>query len=108
MPQERNNPYPFPTAEEVEAAPGDREIKAARNIASRRFDGIPKRGYVMGDCDHAVIVQGIHDLTTACYKVLDALDGRFEDSSEADALNEMRALLEDHRCPPATVASEDA
>lgn len=99
MPQERASQYPFPTATDAANAPGDREDKAARNVVSRRIDGIPKGGYITGDCDHAPVVKGVRDLTAACYKVLDALDGRFEDSSESDALDEMRSILEDHRCP---------
>lgn len=100
MPQERQSQYPFPTATEALSAPGDREDRAARNVVSRLIDGIPKRAYIIGEADHAPVVRGVKELVTACYKVLDTLDGRFEDSSESDALDEMRTILEDHRCPP--------
>lgn len=94
MPQDRNNPFPFPTAEEVEAAPGDRAIKAARNIVSKRIDGIPKRGYVLGDCDHAPVVQGVRDFAEEVYVLLDSLEGEMNPQIEI-----VRKMMEDHRCP---------
>lgn len=110
MPQDRSNPIPFPTAEEVEAAPGDRAIKAARNIVSRRIEGIPKRGYIMGECDHAPVVKGIRDLTEAIYDFMDKLDG--DDANKLtpetrEALNRMDAILDDHRCPEAAPAAAE-
>lgn len=110
----RANPYPYPTAEDVRNAPGDRTIKAARNIISRRIDGIPKRAYVTGENDHAIILQGIHDLTTVCYKLIDAIDNTAPlhgDSPLPDAVidanAELVAMLEDHRCPEPTATGAD-
>ena len=82
----------------------------------RNVTGIPRRAFLMGESDHAPILRGVADLTTACYKVLDTLADRFEDSSESDALDELRAILEHHGCPdesaveaaPATLADEGA
>lgn len=100
----RSNPYPFPTAEEVAAAPGDRADKAARNIVSRRIDGIPKRGYVLGDCDHAPVVKGVRDFAEAVYSLLDALvdDGLGNNPTQIDdAARKVAEIMEDHRCPTA-------
>ena len=103
----RANPYPFPTATDAENAPGDRATKAARNIASRRFTGIPKRAYILGDADGAPIVQGVRDFADAVYALVDLIDGapsNGEPSAEVwgriiDQNAEIVALMEDHRCP---------
>lgn len=98
----RSNPYPYPTAEEVEAAPGDRADKAARNIVSRRIDGIPKRGYVLGDCDHAPVVKGVRDFVEAVYAFMDELDEDDDNKltpATREALNRMDAMMDEHRCP---------
>lgn len=101
MPQERHHDYPFPTAADVEAATGGREIKAARNIMVRNIPGLIRRPYLMGDSDHAPILRGVADLTTACYALLDDL----ELSANGGALTEgspaakLKAMLEDHGCP---------
>lgn len=99
MPQERHNPFPYPIASEVDAAPGTREIKAARIIMARPFkSGIPSRGYLLGDCDHAPILQSVASLTAACYALLDAIEASecAGVGTEAEAL---RTLMEDHGCP---------
>lgn len=103
MPQERQNVYPYPTATDVANAPGDRADKAARNIVSRRIEGIPKRGYIMGECDHAPVVKGIRDLCEEVYVLLDSLEGEINPQIEV-----VRKMMEDHRCPeaPATVEEE--
>lgn len=114
MPTEHPNPYPHPTAEEVEAAPGDRAQKAARNIASRAFDGIPRRAFLLGDADHSPVVKGIVDLTTLCYDLIDEVDRQNEPdpisgdtsaSLDPDGFGgivrraeRIREALEDHRC----------
>jgi hypothetical protein len=113
----RSNPYPFPTAAEIEAAPGDRETKAARNIMVRNVPGIPRRPFLLGDSDHAPILQGVKDLTTVCWAVIDAIHAEQDMSAEEfarsqatmDAVDRMEAILCDHGCPdeaPAVV--EDA
>lgn len=101
----RANPFPYPTAEDVAAAPGDRETKAARNIMVRNIQGIPRAPFLRGDSDHAPILQGVKDLTTACYQVLDAFA---EESNAHPSLLALRDLLEDHGCPPAPPPVEDA
>lgn len=109
MPQERSSQYPFPTATDALSAPGDRADKAARNIVSRRIDGIPKRGYIMGDCDHAPIVQGVRDLAEVIYDFMDKLDGDDDNKltpETREALNRMDAMLDDHRCPEAPTEAE--
>lgn len=101
MPQERHNPFPFPIASEVEAAPGTREEKAARNIIVRRITGIPRRGYLLGDCDSAPVLKGIVDLTTACYALLDALSDirDMNDIPQIEQEDALREMLEHHGCP---------
>lgn len=96
------------------ASPGGREIKAARNIVSRRIDGIPKRGYIMGDCDSAPVIQGVADMTTAAYALLDAMESLpYTEELPAAAtvtlrMMELKAMMEEHRCPPATAEGGDA
>lgn len=90
----RANPYPYPTAEDVAAAPGGREIKAARNIVTRKVRGIPQRGFLLGEYDHAAVVQGVLDLTTEVYLLLDSLVGEVNPQAEV-----VRKMLEDHGCP---------
>lgn len=94
----RANPYPYPTAEEVEAAPGTREQKAARNIAGRHFDGIPIRPLLMGDNDHSPMMRGIVDLTTLCYKLLDQYNAS---GGKDENFDELRKMLEHHGRPNA-------
>lgn len=107
MPQERHNPFPYPTAAEVEQAPGSREEKAARNVVVRHIPGLARRDYLLGNNDHAPILAGIRDLTGACYALLDAL---YTDSTimelppQVDALREM---LEQHGCPEAVEQPEE-
>lgn len=100
----RANPFPFPTAEEVEAAPGSPAQKAARNIVSRYIDGIPKRGFVLGGSDSAPIVKGITDLTTLCYELLEEIIAvESEPTPEVQsAATRLLNMMEDHRCPPSS------
>jgi hypothetical protein len=94
----RPNPYPYPTAEEFEAAPGSREQKAARCIAARRFDGIPTRAFLLGGNDHSPLMQGLVDFTTAVYKLID----RIEDSgAKVEEVEAIREMMESHGCPSA-------
>jgi hypothetical protein len=95
MPEEKiANPFPYPTPEEIAAAPGGREIKAARNIAVRKFNGIPMRAFLLGGNDHSPVMQGIVDLTTICYRLLD----EFPDEA-SDNFVQLRAMMENHQCP---------
>jgi hypothetical protein len=96
----RSNPYPHPTAADAELAPGTREDKAARNIVSRLVTGIPKRAYITGDSDHAPVVKGVKEFTTAVYEMLDAIDGNSDDADLCHKRIEVvREMMEDHRCP---------
>lgn len=92
-----NNPFPDTKPEEVT---GTREEIATRYVIVRHIGGIPVRGYLIGSNDHAPIVAGVRDLVTAAYAVLDSLADRFEDSSEADALAALRAILEPPHAHP--------
>lgn len=109
MPMERHHPYPFPTAEDVDAAPGDRETKAARNIMVRHIEGLVRRPFLLGESDHSPIFKGVKDLTDLCFALLDewdrekqGLDESIPDSM-ADVMENIRDTLNHHGCPPATV-----
>ena len=109
MPQERDHNYPFPTAEDVEAAPGSRAIKAARNIMVRHIRGIPRRAFLTGENDTAPILMGVTDLTLKVYTLIDELDQDDVKLSPGarEALNSLDELLDDHGCPAAAdVATE--
>lgn len=98
----RANPYPYPTAEEVDAAPGTRAQKAARNIATRQFKGIPIRAFLLGQNDHSPVMQGLTEFTEAVYRLTDeiekisALPGQPELLARAQAVVTM---METHGCP---------
>ena len=102
----RANPFQFPTAEEVAAAPGGREIKAARNIITRKIDGIPKRAFLLGDNDTSAVLRGTKEFVALVYQLVDAV----RDVAEPDDLNHLaccvRDMMEDHRCPPAMAEVE--
>lgn len=91
----RANPYPYPTAEEFEMAPGTREQKAARCIAARKFGGIPTRAFLLGDNDHSPLMQGLTEFTAAVYKLLDRIEDSGGKVEEADLIREM---METHGC----------
>lgn len=105
MPQERENPYPDfnPAESEALRTATRREQWAARCVATRKFGGIPKATFMRGENDHSAVMQGVLELTTAAYKLLDALD-RFDDATghpdatHADideAKADVKRLLED-------------
>lgn len=88
-----NNPYPETRPEEIQ---GTREEIAARRVVVRHIDGIPQRGYLIGDNDQAPIVRGVRDLVTAAYELLDELA---PDSNMYPAAFKLRAILEPAPCP---------
>lgn len=108
MPQEREHGFPYPTAAEVDAAPGDPATKAARNIMVRNITGIPRRAFLMGDNDAAPILQGVADLTAVCYAVIDAIPPDQMNGTLRDRVGELRATLEHHGCPDAAPLIEKA
>jgi hypothetical protein len=110
MPQDRDNPYPYPTAEDVANAPGGREIKAARNVVVRHIPGVPRRPYLVGENDHEPIMRGVADLTTLVYRLLDAIhevSGGSPDGDLLDPINDVRVALEHHGCPTAAEQAAD-
>lgn len=103
-------PFRDATAEEVMAAPGSREQKAARFVAARRFGGLPTKAFLMGDNDHSPMMKGVVDLTTEVYKLADLIESVAADPREPtteewgkiiDQNAEIVAMLEDHGCPAA-------
>jgi hypothetical protein len=99
MPQERHNPVPFPIASEVEAAPGTREIKAARNIMVRNVRGVPSRDFLLGNNDHAPILRAVSELTGAAYELIDAVDWNAVSEEAQSAAFKLRQIMEHHGCP---------
>jgi len=101
MPQERENPYPdFNPAEIAELRlTTTREQMAARCVATRKFGGIPKATFMRGGCDHSAMMQGILDLTTAAFKLLDEIEAMNESHDFGTMLEglglELKGLLED-------------
>lgn len=87
----RQNPYPYPTQEDVDAAPGDRVEKAARNVATRAFQGIPQRAFLLGDADHSPVMRSIREFIGPVYELLDDLAARGIASNHADKVREMLA-----------------
>lgn len=102
MPQERDSQFPFPTAADVAATPGTREQKAARNIAVRHIQGIPRRAFLLGDADHASMMKGIVDLADGVYRLLDLIEEQDEvdlmSSKTRHAMDVLHKMLEDHGC----------
>ena len=88
----RANPFPFPTAAEVEAAGGSRAQKAARVVAVNKFDGIPRRAFLLGGNDHSPVMKSLVSFTEAVYELLDRIE-------PCDHANAVRAMMEDHGCP---------
>jgi hypothetical protein len=82
LPQERSNPYPNATPEEVAETPGGRGIKAARNIAVRRFGGIPVRAFLLGQNDHSPMLKGIEEFAEEVWVLLDSLEGEINPQIE--------------------------
>ena len=103
MPQERSNPYPNATPAEVEAAPGGRGMKAARNIAVRKFGGIPVRAFLLGTNDHSPMLRGIEEFAEEVWVLLDSLEG--EVNPQIEVVRNM--MLDTGIIPPAT-ADDDA
>lgn len=68
------NPYPYVTREEAAAAPGDRIAKAARNIATREFQGIPQRAFLLGDNDHSPVMKSLRSFVGPVYELLALID----------------------------------
>lgn len=106
MPEEKiANPFPYPTPEEIAAAPGGREIKAARNIAVRKFDGIPMRAFLLGGNDHSPMMQGVAEFAGAVYGLLDLIDSvpgplDVDGSGPLDeAAKRVRTMMDEHKCP---------
>ncbi len=71
MPQERENPYPFPTPEEIAqwASETDPATAAARQVMARNIEGLYRRPYLKGDSDHAPVLKGVRAIIH--YKVED-------------------------------------
>lgn len=100
----RANPYPYPTAEEVDAAPGTRQQKAARNIATRHFNGIPIRAFLLGQNDHSPVMQGLAEFTEAVYQLLDFLpidSDSLRSPGFDEAIRRVHEMMENHGCPSA-------
>lgn len=86
MPQERESQSPAVTPEQwTEISKNTpRHVAAARLIVSSKVRGrIPHRPYLIGDCDHSPVLQGVADFTDAVYNLLDALDDNLSEHDDA-------------------------
>lgn len=106
MPQERSNPYPHATAEEVAAVGGSRQMKAARNIAVRRFGGIPVRAFLLGENDHSPMLNGIADFADAVYSLTDAVKRGAEQDVILQLAEAIELMMEDTGLPTAPATGE--
>lgn len=72
MPQERENQYPHVTPEEWQRIRDEQDPAdtAARAIVARHITGVPRRAFLTGENDGAVVVRGVKDFAAA---VLDHL-----------------------------------
>lgn len=93
----RANPFPFPTAAEVEAAGGSRAQKAARVVAVNKFDGIPRRAFLLGGNDHSPVMKSLVSFTEVVYELLDRIEPG--DEHLADFALSVLVMMEDHGCP---------
>ncbi len=94
----RSDPYPYPTAAEVDAAPGDAVIKAARNIVTRKIDGIPRRAFLLGQNDHAPIVQSVAEFVGLVDQLLLAIPEADYNGSIREYGDKLAAMMLDNRC----------
>lgn len=99
MPQERENQYPNMTQavwDEVrQGVP--RHVAAARLVVSRKIAGIPHRPYLLGDSDHAPVVQGVAEFASKVYALLDALEDVDPHSPVAEAAGDVAAAMEEFK-----------
>lgn len=105
MPQERHNPFPMPTAEEVAEwqTNTDAATAAARNIIVRNIHGLYRRPYLRGDSDHAPILKGIRDLAEVAIEALELLAS--DHPQHTDLIARLQNVLTDHGCPTYAEAS---
>lgn len=106
----RANPYPYPTAAEVAAVPGDRAVKASRNIAVNQFGGIPRRAFLLGGNDHSPVMKGLIAFVGKVYDLVDTIDAA-NGASEVPSVEEwlqiidanaaLVEMMEHHGCPDA-------
>jgi len=76
MPEDkRKNPFPYPVPEEIANAPGDAPTKAARHIATRDFQGIPQRAFLLGSNDHSPILRSLRSFTPEVYRLIELVEG---------------------------------
>lgn len=95
----RADPYPYPTAAEVDSAPGDRAIKAARNIAVRKIQGIPRKGFLLGDADRSPMLQGFAEFTEEVYKLIDAIAPADLSGTLREQVHYVESMMADTGCP---------
>ena len=94
----RNDPFPYPTAAEVDEAPGSRIDKAARNIVSARIQGIPRRAFLLGHNDKAPVVQSVREFISVVADLIDSIPPAELTGSLRAAVVEVEAMMMDHKC----------
>lgn len=75
MPQERHNPYPHPSEDEIRQAPGEPAEKAARFIVTRDFHGISQRAFLLGENDHSPVMRSLRTFTPEVYRLIELVEG---------------------------------
>lgn len=95
----RADPYPYPTAQEVYAAPGDPIIKATRNIAVRKIQGIGRRGFLLGENDHSPMVSGLAEFVTEVRKLIDAIAPADLSGTLLEQVDTVNGMMLYHGCP---------
>lgn len=95
----RADPFPYPTAAEIENAPGDRAIKAARNIVTRRVHGIPRKSFLLGESDRAPVLQGVADFTAAVYDLIDKIPAADLNGSLREKAHYLESMMADTGAP---------
>lgn len=94
----QSDPYPYPTAAEVAAAPGDDVIKAARNIVARKIDGIPRRAFLLGQNDHSPVMQSVAEFVGLVDQLLLSIPEADYNGSVKEYGDKLGAMMLDHRC----------
>lgn len=94
----RNDPYPYPTAAEVDQAPGDYFDKATRNIVASKIDGIPRRAFLMGDNDKSSIMQAVREFVVAVDGIISSIAPADLSGSLREAVAKVEGMMLDHKC----------
>ena len=94
----QSDPYPYPTAAEVDQAPGDYFDKAARNIVASKIEGIPRRAFLLGNNDKSVVMKGVREFIVAVDEIISAIAPADLSGSLKEAVAKVEGMMLDHKC----------